>query len=141
MTRTHRRAQRPTVNTLANRLRQHAQGISGELAAVKLLVAHGFWLTRADFRSHFVEQYNAPGADRAEGPAWVMWDEAMIALACGRLVCSSGEASMLQIAAALATGGAFPASALTSLDRENLAHVLTATAQASGYPASQVVIR
>jgi hypothetical protein len=140
MTHTFRRRQRPAANELADGLRRYAQGTCGELAAVELLIVHRFWLSRADFRSQFIERDTAPHA-RDGVLAWVNWDRAVIALACGRLVCSAGEAAVLQIAAALATGGAFPASALSSLDRENFAHVLTATVQASGHGAVQVVIR
>ncbi|MFA1550717.1 hypothetical protein [Actinomadura chokoriensis] len=140
MTHTYRRSQRPAVNELAGGLRRYAQGACGELAAVELLSVHRFWLTRADFRSQFIERDVAPDC-RDGALAWVKWDRAVAALACGRLVCSAGEAAVLQVAAALATGGAFPASALSSLDRENLARVLTATVQASGHRAVQVVIR
>lgn len=140
MTHAHRRIKRPSVNKLATGLLRYAEGLRGELAAVELLIVHGFWLTRADFRSHFIEQDNVPDASD-EVLAWVKWDQAATALRCGRLVCSSGEAAVLQVAAALATGGAFPASALSSLDRENFVHVLTATAQASGHPVPQVVTR
>jgi|SRR5690606_17341935 len=140
MTHAHRRIQRLSVNKLAKGLRLCADGLPGELAAVELLIVHGFWLNRADFCSHFIGRDDAPDAPD-EVLAWVRWDEAVTALGCGRLVCSSGEAAVLRIAAALATGGAFPASVLSSLDRENFAHVLTATAQASGHPAVQVVIR
>lgn len=140
MTHTFRRSQRLAVNQLADGLRRYAQGTCGELAAVELLIVHRFWLTRADFRSQFIERDAA--ADTGDDVlAWVKWERAAAALACGRLVCSAGEAAVLQIAAALATGGAFPASALSSLDRENFAHVLTATVQASGHRAVQVVIR
>lgn len=140
MTHTYRRSQQPTVNGLADGLRRCAQGACGELAAVELLIVHRFWLTRADFRSQFIKRDVAPGA-RGEGLAWVKWDRATSALACGRLVCSAGESAVLQVAVALATGGAFPASALSSLDHENLTHVLAATVQASGHRAAQVVIR
>ncbi|TDD87372.1 hypothetical protein E1293_08180 [Actinomadura darangshiensis] len=140
MTHTYLRSQRPAVNHLADGLRRYAQGTCGELAAVELLIVHRFWLTRADFRSQFIERDVAPDV-RADVLAWVKWDRAAAALACGRLVCSAGEAAVLQVAAALATGGAFSASALSSLDRENFARVLTATVQASGHSAAQVVIR
>jgi hypothetical protein len=140
MTHTHRRSQRPAANELAEGLRRYSQGTCGELAAVGLLIVHRFWLTRADFRSQFIERDTDPVA-RGESLAWVKWDRATAALARGRLVCSAGEAAVLQVAAALATGGAFPASALSSLDRENLTHVLAAIVRASGQRAARVVIR
>lgn len=140
MTHTYRRWQRPAVNELADGLRRYAQGACGELAAVELLIVHRFWLTRADFRSEFIERDVAPDS-RDDVLAWVKWDRATAALACGRLVCSAGEAAVLQVAAALVTGGAFPASVLSSLDRENFAHVLAAAVQASGHRAVQVVVR
>ncbi|TMR40036.1 hypothetical protein [Actinomadura geliboluensis] len=140
MTHTYRRSQRPAINELPEGLRRYAQGTCGELAAVELLIAHRFWLTRADFRSQFIERDVATDAGE-DVLAWVKWDRAAAALVGGRLVCSAGEAAVLQIAAALATGGAFLASTLSSLDRENFAHVLTATVQASGHSAVQVVVR
>ncbi|MGI5206183.1 hypothetical protein ACQEU6_32005 [Spirillospora sp. CA-108201] len=140
MTHPHRRSQRPAVNQLARRLRRYAQGTCAELAAVELLIVHGFWLTRADFRSRFIDRDDDPDVCD-EALAWVMWDQAVAALGCGLLACSTSEADVLQIAAALGTGGAFPTSALSSLDRDNFAHVLTAAVRASGRPVSQVVIR
>lgn len=139
MTHTYRRSQRPAINELPEGLRRYAQGTCGELAAAELLIAHRFWLTRADFRSQFIERVATDAGE--DVLAWVKWDRAAAALVGGRLVCSAGEAAVLQIAAALATGGAFPTSTLSSLDRENFAHVLTATVQASGHSAVQVVVR
>ncbi|WP_301174577.1 hypothetical protein [Actinomadura geliboluensis] len=140
MTHTFQHSQRPAVNQLADGLRRYAEGTCGERAAGELLIRHRFWLTRADFRSQFIDRDGVPNT-RDDVLAWVKWDQAVTALARGRLVCSAGEFAVLQIAAALATGGAFPASALSSLDRENVTHVLTAIVRASGQSAAQVVIR
>ncbi|MFB4302215.1 hypothetical protein ACA514_36715 [Actinomadura sp. NTSP31] len=124
---------------MAAGLRAAAQGFCGEVAAVDLLIAHRFWFTREDFREHFI--HSAPADSIKPVLAWVRWTAAATAFNSGRLACSSGEAAVLLIAIALATGGRFPASALSSLDRENFAHVLTATVRAGGHKNARVEIR
>ncbi|GAA4224197.1 hypothetical protein GCM10022254_03140 [Actinomadura meridiana] len=129
------------LSSLVAGLRMTAQGCCAELAAVELLIAHRFWLTRADFRDRLIHTDTTPPGTDEPIPAWVNWTGAATALKFGRLACSSGEAAVLHIAGALATGGSLPASALTSLDRDNLARVLTATVRAGGYTKAHVEIR
>ncbi|MBO2465754.1 hypothetical protein [Actinomadura violacea] len=139
MTRSFRQPQRYDLSGLATGLRAHAQGLCAELAAVELLIAHRFWLSRADFRDRFIST-DRENPDEAAS-AWVDWIGAAAAMSSGRLVCSSGEAAVLHIAIALATGGPFSTSVLTCLDRANFALVITATVRASGRTDTQVEIR
>lgn len=141
MTRFSRRPRRCDLTGLVAGLRAHAQGVCAELAAVELLIAHRFWLTRDDFRDQFVHLDSAPHTPGVPALARVDWIGASAALGSGRLACSSGEGAVLHIAIALATGGPFSASVLTSLDRGNFAKVLTATVRAGGYTHADVELR
>jgi hypothetical protein len=123
------RPQRYDLAGLVSDLRAHAQGLCAELAAVELLIAHRFWLTRDDFRDQFIRPGAAPRKPGEPAQRWVDGTSAAAALESGRLVCSSGEGAVLHIAIALATGGPFSAS------------VLTATVRAGGYTHAQVEIR
>jgi len=65
--------------------------------------------------------------------AWVDWPAAVTALATGALVCSSGEARMLRIAASLAAGLPLDlGDTVTGLDTANLDLVVQAIAHAGG---------
>ncbi|MBD2896232.1 hypothetical protein amrb99_51760 [Actinomadura sp. RB99] len=141
MTRFHHRPRRCELTGLVAGLRAHAQGVCAEIAAVELLIAHRFWLTRDDFRDQFVHHDSAPRTPGVAALARVDWTGAAAALESGRLACSSGEGAVLHIAIALATGGPFSASVLTSLDRGNFAKVLTATVRAGGHTDANVAIR
>lgn len=133
--------QRYDLAGLVSGPRAHAQGLCAELAAVELLIAHRFWLTRDDFRDQFIRPGAAPRKLGEPTQRWVDWTSAAAALDSGRLACSSGEGAVLHIAIALATGGPFSAAVLISLDRGNFTKVLTATVRAGGYPHAQVEIR
>jgi hydrogenase/urease accessory protein HupE len=43
-----------TVTEVAHLLRTHAAGLLAQTAAVDLLIAHRYWLTRAGFTARFV---------------------------------------------------------------------------------------
>lgn len=143
MTRFHRRPQHNSTDPtdLVAGLRMGAQGFCGEIAAVDLLIAHRFWLTRDDFLERFIHTGPVPLDSVEPALAWVRWTAAATAFDSGRLACSSGEAAVLDIAIALATGRRFPTSALSSLDRDNFAKVLTAIVRAGGHKNVQVEIR
>lgn len=110
-------------------LRAHARGLPIIEAAVELLVGHRFWLGRVDFVDNYVD--TARGLSNPIPMAWVDWPAAITALDTGALVCSSGEAGMLRIAAGLADG--VPVNlhdALTSLDDTNLNLIATSVLHA-----------
>ncbi len=106
-------------------LRAHARGLLAAEAAVELLIGHRVWLHRNDFVDGYVD--TAPCISNHTSNACVDWPAAITALDAGALVCSSGEARMLRIAASLAQG--IPVDlrdALTDLDADNLDLVIKA---------------
>ncbi|MFC6879652.1 MULTISPECIES: hypothetical protein [Actinomadura] len=141
MTGFHGRPEQYDHTGLVTGLRTAARGFCDEFAAVESLIAHRFWLTRADFRDRFVRTGATPREANEPPAAWVNWIGAATALKLGWLECSSDEAALLHIAIALATSGPFPTAALSSLDRDSLVKVLTATAHADGYSDVRVEIR
>ena len=100
-------------------------------AAVELLIGHQWWLYRDDFVDGFVGTERAPVSGTPA--AWVDWAAAVAALDGGRLVCSSGEARVLRIAASIADGVAVDVrDALCGLDEPTVVLVAGAVAHAGG---------
>lgn len=108
-----------------------AAGLLHEAAAAGLLIGSGTFLHRGDFTA-FTQA--SPGTGSSPPLAWIDWDDAVTALGDGRLPASSGEASVLRLAASLATGN--PVSLLdtaTRLDHRNLALLTNAIRHAAGH--------
>jgi hypothetical protein len=70
------------------------------LAAVELLIGHGFWLASEEFVWRFVEELDvaADGMSRA----FVDWEAAAEAVESGGLACSDADGQVLRIAASIA---------------------------------------
>lgn len=81
-----------TLDKLAACLRVGARGAYATEAAVELLIAHGTWLRRADFRTACVD-------DDGHTLAWIEWDTVIDFL--NDTPSSTSEESMLLIAAEL----------------------------------------
>jgi hypothetical protein len=114
---------------LAAGLRAHAQGFYCLEAVAELLIDKS-WLGRDDFTSRFVTVHPSIGS----GPqvAVVDWPAAIAALGSS-LPCCAGEQRMLRITASLADG--LPVDlgdAVTGLDDENIARLVTSILHASG---------
>jgi hypothetical protein len=117
---------------LAALLADGADGALADMAAIQLLTAHHYWLTRADFTTAFIATGPSPLSGRLLGH--VRWRAAARALAAGRLPCTGSEAAILHIAAGLAAG--LPVrlrDAITGLDHHNLAAVTDAITTAGGH--------
>jgi hypothetical protein len=109
---------------LVEALHEHAVGITAQVAAIDLLAAHRFWLTRANF-APFIQhgRCHATGAPMAS----IRWRAAVTALDQGRLPCSSSEADVLRIAASLGAGVPIRLrDVLGCLGHRNFAHVVRA---------------
>ncbi|HEY6796136.1 MAG TPA: hypothetical protein VI248_15785 [Kineosporiaceae bacterium] len=112
-------------------LRAHADGINPGEAAIELLINHGCFLARHDFRDRFIRLATIDGTTTAD----LDWPAAAEAAHHGGLPCSSSERQILQIAASLADG--IPVNlrdSLTGLDHRNLHLVVTAILHAAGHP-------
>jgi hypothetical protein len=112
-------------------LRAQAKGLHACEAGAELLIGQGSWLRRADFVEEFVHTDTAPTSGITMSA--IDWPEAITALDAGRLPCSGGERSMLQIAASLAEG--LPVDlrdALSRLDSTNINLVAAAVLHANG---------
>lgn len=85
--------------TLLGYLRGHAAGLHRQVAALELLADHGVWIGK-------LAEHSLITVERRRGYALasIDWDHAMLALEAKMLPCSSSEASILKIAASLATG-------------------------------------
>ena len=113
-----------TSPSLPAALRAAAVGIYTLEAATWLVIAHGTWLTRDDFKA-FIH--------RCDGTAAIDWEAAVGALDAGCLPSSSGEKRMLRLAASLADQ--VPVSlgeAVTGIDERNVTLLLAAIGHASG---------
>ena len=119
---------------LAPRLRVHAAGLLADTAAVNLLIAHRYWLTRPTFTTRFVQPVTT--GDGQHAWAYIVdWQTAITALQGGQLPCSSSEADVPRIAASL--GAEVPITlreVLGRLDQANIAAVTTAITAANGTP-------
>jgi hypothetical protein len=101
------------------------------MAAVELLIGHGFWLGRADFIERFVDidTSDAPGVLLAS----VDWAGAVAGLGSGRLACSRSQGQVLAIAASMAEGVPVDLrDALCGLDARTVALVVAAVATMTG---------
>jgi hypothetical protein len=76
--------------TPAHPLRAHATGLLAQTAAVDLLIAHRYWLTRSAFTDQFVHPVTTH--DGRQSGAWIDWAAAIAALQRGELPCSASEA-------------------------------------------------
>lgn len=115
---------------LAGLLRVGARGSLADEAAVELLIAHGAWLRRPDFVRACVDIWTS--GDQAA--AFVDWPAAARALDAGDLPCSSGEASVLRIAAGIGGTPVDLRAALGGLDARNILLVAEAVMHANGTP-------
>jgi hypothetical protein len=113
-----------TASPLQAALRAGAQGLYALEAATGLIIAHGTWLARDDFRGLIYH-----GA----GTAAIDWEAAISALDGRRLPSSGGERRMLRLAASLADQA--PVSlgeAITGSDERNVGLLVKAILHASG---------
>lgn len=121
----------PTPIELAEAARAWARGSYSMEAAVELLIRHGVWMHRPEFRRYAIDYVTATYTRVPY--AVIDWQAAHTALSSGRMPCSGSEAAILRIALSLADG--LPVElgpAITRLDATNLARVLAAIAHASG---------
>jgi len=118
-----------TADDLTAALQACAAGLYPLEAGVALLISNGTFLHRDDFTSRFIQHGTSNGTPMAA----IDWDAAAIALASGDLPCSGGERRVLLLSASLA--GGIPVDlrdAVTSLDDDNIARLVTAIRHASG---------
>ncbi|PAZ13837.1 hypothetical protein CLM62_20265 [Streptomyces sp. SA15] len=118
---------------LADTLQAVADGSPATRAATGLLIDHGLWIKRLAERPDLL-LIDDSGTDPE--PYGIDWPKVVEALAANDLPASSGELSILAIAASLADPAArIPlGDAVSGLDTTNLDRVLTAIAQANGRP-------
>jgi hypothetical protein len=117
---------------LAGALRACAADLYCEEAAAELLIGHGTFLRRADFAACICEGTSIAGGTTLM--ASIGRDAADAALRTGNLPASSGERSILELAASIASGT--PVSlrdTVTSLDDANLEFLITAIRHAAGH--------
>ena len=113
-----------TASSLPTALRAGAQGLYTLEAAASLIIAHGTWLAREDFRDHIYQ---------GDGTAAIDWEAVTRSLSAGALPSSAGESRLLQLAASLA--GQAPVilgNAVTGLDDRNIQVLVKAVLHASG---------
>jgi len=111
-------------------LRASSKGIYCDEAAAELLIRHRTWLRRNDFTTQFVITQTGPSGDIT---AAISWEETVTALRAGNLPCSGSEASILRLAASLAsTSPVALREVITGLDQANIQLVLNAIRHASG---------
>ena len=118
-----------TADDLTAALQARAAGLYPLEAGVALLISNGTFLHRDDFTSRFIQHGTSNGTPMAA----IDWDAAATALASGDLPCSGGERRVLLLSASLA--GGIPVDlrdAVTSLDDDNIARLVTAIRHASG---------
>jgi hypothetical protein len=116
---------------LAALLEDTAAGMLPDIAAARLITAHGRFLHDPAFR-----RIIAAGASVTGGQpfAVIRWNAAVTALNDGYLPCSTSERAVLMIAASLGEPGIAVSlrENLGSLDRRNIALVTDAITTASG---------
>jgi hypothetical protein len=118
-----------TADDLDAALRACAAGLYPLEAGVALLISNGTFLRRDDFTSRFINHGISGGTPMAA----INWDAAATALASGNLPCSGGERRALLLSASLA--GGIPVDlgdAVTGLDEDNIARLVTAILHAAG---------
>ncbi|GAA0333083.1 hypothetical protein NE235_13355 [Actinoallomurus spadix] len=112
---------------LAGLLREGARGYHPAEASINLLIDHGIWLRRQDFAGAFVVFNDEQSA------AVIDWRQAIKALDAGDLPCSTSEAKILRLAAALDDGpGVVLREVLIGLDAHNIRLVAQAVLHANG---------
>lgn len=115
---------------LTQPLRACAHGLLPTEAGVELLIDHGRFLHRADFRQRFVDVFTDNGLKFAE----INWAKAITAMDHHDFACSGSEARILRLAASIADG--IPVDlreALTSLGTININRLTTAIRHANGH--------
>ncbi len=129
MSRRHRPV--PPIDELAAALYEHATGSHADTAAVNLVIAHEVWLRRRDFQEEFLRaRYCHP---TCAPTVTIRWRAAITALGQGQLPCSSSEANLLRIAAAIGTD--LPVrlrAALGNFDARNITLIAEAITAANG---------
>jgi hypothetical protein len=117
---------------LAGALRACAAGLYYSEAGTELLIGHGAFLRREDFSAFICEATSI--TDGTTAMAWIDWATAITTLNTGNLPVSSGERSILQLAASIAAGTPVDLrDTITSLDDRNLGLLLTAIRHAAGH--------
>jgi hypothetical protein len=117
---------------LAAALRACAAGLYHGEAGTELLIRHGAFLRRDDFSAFISEGTSI--TDGATPMASIDWETAIAALNAGNLPASTGERSVLQLAASIAAGTPVALrDTITSLDSANLELLLTAVRHAAGH--------
>jgi len=119
------------VQELTGQLRDAADGILADTAAVELIISHQNFLHRDAFR-----RIISTGTSISTGQplATIGWDAALHALDTGQLPCASSEQAILRIAASLGD----PAisvrlrTVLGNLDARNITLVTSAITTANG---------
>ena len=112
-------------------LRAGADGLYALEAGTGMILAHGTWQAREDFRCfvHAADSLTSPGTELAS----IDWEAAITALDAGEFPSSSGEKRMLRLAASLA--GDVPVrlgNAVTGIDDRNVDLLVAAILHASG---------
>jgi len=112
-------------------LRAAADGLYALEAGTGMILAHGTWPAREDFRCfiHVADSITDPGTELAS----IDWEAAISALDAGEFPSSSGEKRMLRLAASLA--GDIPVQlggAVTGIDDRNVGLLVKAILHASG---------
>jgi hypothetical protein len=121
-----------TTPTLHAALRTCAHSLYPAEANVELLINHGSFLRRNDFRDRFVHMGTSI-TDGATTMAEIDWPTTITALDTGDLPCSGGEQRILRLAASLADGIPIDLrDTLTGLDNRNIELTITAILHASG---------
>jgi hypothetical protein len=120
-----------TDQQLQAALRAGAEGLYALESGTGLLLAHGTWPAREDFRCfiHVADSITDPGIELAS----INWEAAINALDTGEFPSPSGEKRMLRLAASLA--GDIPVQlgdAVTGIDDRSVGLLIIAIRRASG---------
>lgn len=120
-----------TDSQLQEALRAGADGLYALEAGTRMILAHGTWPAREDFRCfvHVADSIADPGTELAS----IDWEAAITALDAGEFPSSSGEKRMLRLAASLA--GDIPVQlgdAVTGIDDRNVDLLVAAILHAAG---------
>lgn len=126
-----RRRPVPPIDELSAALHEHAAGSLADTAAVNLVIAHEVWLRRRDFQEQFLRtRYCHPTCAPTVA---IRWRAAITALGQGQLPCSSSEANLLRIAAAIGTDLPVRLRAtLGTFDHRNITLITDAITAANG---------
>ncbi len=119
-----------SISALVDALRDHADGLFADTAAVDLVVEHGVWLRRHAFHRFIRQGHYQHAPDTLF--AYIRWRAALSALEHGQLPCSSSEADILRIAASIGAGTPVRLrNVLGGLDRRNVGLVTDAITTAN----------